>query len=796
MQNDNLTYRIDTREKADVVVIGSGIAGVCAAIAAARLGCDVTLLENDAVLGGNSSPNLGIHISGAHSFHPYASETGIVGELEEEGAYRHAKILTHGYHYNIARQWDSLLYNMMSDSGVKVRRRHHAKLPIMDGNRIKSVLVEDLATYKTKLIDVNICVIEASGDGQVAKEAGASFRMGREAKSEFNERNAPDLADKITLGTSVTALVRKASEPIKFVPPDGTPEFVPGYGYSRDATGNCLYGHSSWRPEAEFCFLWHTETGGQLDTIEDDHEIYEELLKQLYSAWNHIKNEAHPKESENWELIWVSPKAGKRESRRFIGDYILTQTDVENTQQFPDAVAYGGYAVDVHDPVGTQVKIIFHSVPPIYSIPYRCLYSKDIDNLFLAGRLVSGTHLALGTVRLQKTLGAAGEAVGTAASLCKKYNCSPRDIYHHHINELQQLLLKNDSTILGIKNEDANDLARGATVTTTSESHFECTELTDFLPLDNCTRGIMLWDWGDKLEEVKLYLMNENSTEVPIDLTLSLYRSSEKWKEPSAGQKPPHIKGPANRMEWGNDNTIAKFQTVAQSHAILPPNFVGWVSFSFPADFELIEKDMTSDEDRYLLSLPQTSGVSWGRYKATYDFAVRCWATANSTEYVTEPESHLFKISPRPLHGEAVNVINGYNRRFTTNPVNMWISKPGEPLPQNLTLDFGEPKSFCQVNLTFDTFYRTYREMPFNCDKEVSEMCVQDYTLEIWDGVSWKVIVDVTDNYRRHRAHKFNRVTASKLRLTVKAINGPGWTARVYEVRVYSDPCGANVAHS
>ncbi|MFQ6041328.1 MAG: discoidin domain-containing protein [Candidatus Poribacteria bacterium] len=117
----------------------------------------------------------------------------------------------------------------------------------------------------------------------------------------------------------------------------------------------------------------------------------------------------------------------------------------------------------------------------------------------------------------------------------------------------------------------------------------------------------------------------------------------------------------------------------------------------------------------------------------------------------------------------------------------MWISNRGEPLPQSLTLDFGELKSFRQVNLTFDTFYRTYREMPFNCNREISEMCVKDYALEIWDGTSWKTIVEVTNNYRRHRAHKFDRVSASKLRLTVKTMNGEGLPARVYEIRVYDD---------
>jgi len=784
--SEEVTSRTDAVEEADVVVIGSGMAGICAAIQASRLGCSVILLEKDEVFGGNSGPNLGIHISGAHSFHPYASETGIINEIEEEAACCHAKTHAYRYHYNISRQWDSILKMMMDSSGVKAYRRNYAKTAITEGNRIRSVIVEDLATFKTKRVDVGVALIDASGDGQVAFSAGAEFRMGREARGEFNERGAPEVADRITMGTSVTALVRKAERPIKFVPPPDTPPFKVGYGYGRDRVStDCLYAHASWSPDADLCFLWHTETGGHLDTIEDDHEIYETLIKHLYSVWNHIKNEAHQKESENWELVWVSPKAGKRESRRFMGDYILTQNDVENATPFPDAVAYGGYAVDVHDPVGDQAKVVFHSVPPLYSIPYRCLYSRNIDNLLLAGRLISVTHMALGTVRLQKTLAAAGQAVGAAAALCKRYRCTPRDIYREHIGELQQLLLREDATIIGVRNEDPGDLARSAKVTATSEEHFECTEFDDFLPLDR-TRGIMLWDWGEKLRSVQLYLMNERGHPAELTLSLELYRSEGKYREPSPVIKPSHIRGPGNRMEWGGDNTIAKFQPVATSRATVPPNFVGWVEFRFSPEVALIGRDMTSDEDRYVLTLGSSEGVWWGRRKGLYDFAVRCWASKGDERYATEPELHLFRIDPRPPYGEASNVINGYNRRFSTNPVNMWISKRGEPLPQSLTLDFGRPVEFNEVRITFDTLYRSYLEMPFNSGDEVPEMCVKDYELEMWDGSSWKGIVSVRDNYRRFRIHRFGRVRSDRLRLVVAAVNGEGYGARIYEIRVYN----------
>jgi len=770
----------------DVVVIGSGMAGVCAAIQAGRLGCSVALLEEDSVLGGNSSPNLGIHISGAHSFHPYAGETGIINEIEEVAAHYHAKSLSHTYHYSIAMQWHTVLRRMLEEAGVAVYLRTFGKTVEMDGHRIRSVVAEDIALRQTCRFGVGVAAIDASGDGQIARSAGAEFRMGREAQSEFGERGAPEVADDITMGTSVTALVRKTDHPVTFVPPPGTPPFEVGYGYHRTAVSrDCVHAHSCWDPRAEFCFLWHTETGGEVDTIADDHEICARLHGHLYAAWNHIKNEAHQKEAECWELVWVSPKAGKRESRRFVGDVLLTQTDVETARAFDDVVGYGGYAVDVHDPVGEQARVIFHSIPPLYSIPYRCLYSRNVENLLLAGRHVSVTHMALGTVRLQKTLGTLGQAAGAAAWLCKVRGATPRGVYASHLDELQQLLLRHDATVMGVTNADAGDLARDAEVSATSEARFACTSYEDFVPLDR-TRGVMLWDWGSRLHEVQLYLMNQGDVPQDVSLALAFYGRDQKWRESARPVMPMHLAGQANRMEWGGDCTVSRFENRVEAKATIPPKYVGWVAFGLGDGVDLAEVDATSDEQRYAFTLAPAEGVSWARHRGFEDFAVACWANPGDETYTTAPELYLFQLGPRPRYGEAANVVGGTARRLSTNPVNMWISERGSPLPQILTLDFGRVRGFGRAHVTFDTMYRAYREMPFNHEeRDAAGMCVRDYDLEVWDGGKWRTVASEKGNYRRFRVHTFSRVESEKLRLVVRATQEPGWEARVYEVRVY-----------
>jgi hypothetical protein len=372
-----------------------------------------------------------------------------------------------------------------------------------------------------------------------------------------------------------------------------------------------------------------------------------------------------------------------------------------------------------------------------------------------------------------KTGGAIGHAVGTAAGLCKKHGCTPRQLYETRTPELQQELLKTDATILNLKNSDPDDLARTAKVTATSESVFECTEATDFLPLD-CPRGVVLYDWPQELNSLDLFLRNTSEKRIGFPLAVSLYKSETKWKDEESYRK----------YYWGRDMRLEKFRHVLEGRFHLQPKHDGWFTVDFQQKVNLGEKDPTSDDERCLILLGPAPEILWARQSAPADFMRRCWIQGNQMQVA--PEQHLLKLDPRPPFGEAAHVVNGYNRRFATCPTNMWIAKRGEPLPQSLILDFGSPKSFKTVHLAFDTIGYTYRDMPFNCDQRVSPMCAKDYALESWDGAAWQRIANIEDNYNRFRVHTFPSVTASRLRLTVKAVHDAArWTARVYEIRVY-----------
>jgi hypothetical protein len=305
--------------------------------------------------------------------------------------------------------------------------------------------------------------LDCTGDGRLGYEAGADFRIGREAKTEFGESFGFDQDDCQTLGSSILLTSREYDHPIPFTPPSWARRFTEEDFKVGRRIGSWEYG------------FWWVEWGGQLDIVKDHQPtIRHELQAISLGIWDHIKNSGHF-DSANWALDWIGHMPGKRESRRFVGPYMLTQADLWEGRTFPDDVAYGGWAIDDHPPSGIDAK---HE-PPLnsrrlerpYGIPLRCLFSRNISNLFLAGRDISATHVAFASTRVMATCAVIGQAAGTAAAYCVRQRLSgPAELVadSRHVAALQQTLLRDDATLLDVVNADAADLARQASVAATS----------------------------------------------------------------------------------------------------------------------------------------------------------------------------------------------------------------------------------------------------------------------------------------------------------------------------------------
>ena len=432
----------------DLVVIGGGMAGVCAAISAARHGCRTALVHDRPVLGGNSSSEIRMHICGADWVHDGLArrETGILEELRLENLARNPQ--------NSSSLWDLLLYEWVRrEAGLDLYLNSLAldHLPL-NAARIEAVRVRQLASEREFVMKGRFFA-DCSGDGQIAAQALADFRRGREAAGEYGESLAGAAADKCSLGSSLMFMARDMGRPMPFVKPDWAHTFPTDESLAHR-------GHDQYR-----CGYWWIEWGGLLDTIADNEAIRDELLKIVLGVWDHIKN--HGKHgAENWALEWMGFLPGKRESRRFLGDYVLSQPDLEAGRIFPDAVAYGGWPVDTHPAEGfrSRQEPCRQVAVPLYSIPLRCLYSRNIANLFFAGRNISATHIAFASTRVMATCAVMGQAVGTAAAVCARRGWLPRQAAAEGIAEIQQRLLADDCYIPGQINSDAMDLARQAKV--------------------------------------------------------------------------------------------------------------------------------------------------------------------------------------------------------------------------------------------------------------------------------------------------------------------------------------------
>ena len=441
----------------DVFVAGGGMAGVCAAVAAARNGAKVVLAQDRSRLGGNSSSEVKMHIVGAnmHGGRPGWRESGLIEEFRLDDAFN-----------NPHRSWelcDLLLYDKVkSEPNITLLLDSPLFAAETKDGLIQQVMVrcdktEHLYRIKAKLF------LDCTGDCRLGLEAGAEIRRGREAKSEFNESLALEEADNHTLGSIILFTSRNYGRPIPFTPPK----------WARKIHKAQL----QFRPVATWEYgYWWIEWGGQLDTIRDNERIRFELLAIVMGVWDYIKNSGDKPDSANWGRDWVGMIPGKRGSRRLAGDHILTQSDLEGKNpDFPDAVAIGGWSMDDHPPSGFDkweerpARQIRMAEP--YNIPLRTLYSKNIRNLMMAGRNLSATHVAFTSTRVMATCSVIGQATGTAAALCAREGILPRELAQAeaHLLELERTLLRDDQTIMRRRHTDPADAARIAEVSASSE---------------------------------------------------------------------------------------------------------------------------------------------------------------------------------------------------------------------------------------------------------------------------------------------------------------------------------------
>ncbi len=463
-------------EKYDVVVVGGGLSGICAALASARHGAKTALIHARSVFGGNASSEIRMHVCGASAnmAKPMLEESGILYEILLDN-----KAVNDYFNYSI---WDMILYKKIKgQDNLTFYLNTVMDDCVVSNNVIKSITAYQQTTETRYEISSNIFV-DSTGNATLGYLAGAEYKTGSEGKDEFSEPHAPDKANNNRMGNTLLFKAVDRGTSINFKRPDFAFTFTEEqlkyrtHGKISEHTKRELSEEeikiTSVGASAIDTGYWWVELCGKTDDIIDEYEeIRDELVSCIYGVWDHMKN-GGDHGAENYDLEWVGMLPGTRESRRLVGDYMLNENDVLENKQFYDAVAYGGWPMDIHSPNG----LYDFNIPPsavfsfdgAYTIPYRSYYSKNITNLMMAGRNISATKMAMGSTRVMGTCAVGGQAVGTAAAMCVKKECAPRDILNY-IQDLQQTLLKDDCYIPNVFNLDETDKAREANIEAESE---------------------------------------------------------------------------------------------------------------------------------------------------------------------------------------------------------------------------------------------------------------------------------------------------------------------------------------
>jgi len=738
----------------DIVIVGGGLAGVCAAISSARVGCHVALVQNRSVLGGNSSSEIRVWVGGAskHGINRYGRETGIMGELFVENQYRNPD----GNPY----LWDLLLLEKV---------RAEANIDLFLNTEILQVSMRDEHTVaavtgfiqgsETQLTFKSDYFIDCTGDGLVAFNAGAEFHLGREARATFGESLAPEVADQKLLGSSMFFYTKDVGHAVKFTKPF----------FARDITKTEIVKSRVIKKDDNGCAYWWIEWGGDHDVVHDNESIRDELQAAVYGIWDYIKNSGKY-DADNLTLEWVGSVVGKREYRRFLGDYMLCQQDIEGQTDFKDKVAFGGWSIDIHPSSGMYTKEAGteDSVPDgLYHIPLRSLYSRNIHNLFLAGRDISVSHVAFGSTRVMATCAIGGQAAGLAAAFAFSRQIQAGDIYREHLAEFQSLMLREDSSILGLSVTDPNDLAQKAVVEASHTLTQINTYSEDSMPYPLEKPVAFTFPVNPMMHGLDLMV----NTELGGNLTVSFYQTGK-------GQ---------NYIPEGLLKTVT-VSVAAGTH--------DWVTIPFdwqPNHQQNVFVIVTGEKDLALM-------VSSREYQGVLSFInepvgelkqpklhhfVRTSPILEWTNQKFNRHNFIFRVADTAAFA-VNNVTNGYLRPFA-GP-NMWVtSLCGEP--EDITLTWGASQQIQEIRLTLnddvneDLINLHHHRTDFPVIPELLKDLTVDYLTE--DG-NWQTLENVQGNRQRHLIFRLpETITARKLRVRALATNGSEQFSLI-EVRVYA----------
>lgn len=439
--------------KCDLLVAGGGLAGISAALSAARKGKKVVLVQDRSRLGGNSSSEIRMHPLGVNPERVGWREGGIIEELKLENAAHNPQLAW--------EMWDFILYDKcVSEPNLTLILDATLFKTETDGDKITAAWVRSDTTLQGYRIEADLYV-DATGDCRLGMESGAEIMTGRDGVDAYGE----SLADFDEVGTrqgsTLMITSRLHDKPMPFVPPSWAKKITPEQMKFRSIKGDGLsYGY------------WWIELGGVYDAIRDNEMLRFELLSIVMGVWDYIKNSGKYEGVENRALETIGMVPGRRDTNRIRGEHLMTQHDIEGKwKDFDDSVAVGGWSMDDHPAKGFYASDRHpcrqKGHVPCYNIPFSSLYSNKVKNLMMAGRNISCSHVAFSSTRVMSTCAAVGQAVGTAAAICLDDKITPAQLRANpeKVKQLQQTLLRDDQTILGIKNTDPVDLARSAKVT-------------------------------------------------------------------------------------------------------------------------------------------------------------------------------------------------------------------------------------------------------------------------------------------------------------------------------------------